>query len=260
MFALGALAAQPAVAQSLQRLHVRSFVLSSDAPAVQREQPFNVTLTIRVAERLTRLDNVYLPSFSGAEELGDERSISPSGSGTVYRETLRLVAHQSGPLAIGSAYFDAIDARDGRPKRFISNGITVRVSGETPYGTAPVAALISFACAAALMGALAWLLVRRPPRQRIEPEQSIEPPQPEPQAAFEEALAQLHAHRDRRSVLLVRERLWEMLDAPCGATLHDVLRRPLASHPRTRRLLLALERAAFVSDDRLHSAVEEIVL
>ena len=51
-----------------------------------------------------------------------------AGANTEYRETIAVVAHQGGTIAIPPAYLDAIDARDGKPNGF-SNDLTLRIAG-----------------------------------------------------------------------------------------------------------------------------------
>jgi hypothetical protein len=89
------LCASASSAQQLQRLHVRAISLSSDTAHPKTGVPFDVTLTIRVAESFP-LQNVFLPSFSGAQELADFRTQTTRRSETQYRETLTLVAQSPG--------------------------------------------------------------------------------------------------------------------------------------------------------------------
>jgi len=262
--ALAALTPLAAGAQTYQRLHVRSFTLTSSTQYPQLEAPFDVTLTIRLGERVTHVDNVLLPSFSGVEELGDVRSVQADRNGTTYRETLHLVAHGSGTIAIGSAYLDAIDARDGKPKRFISNGLTLSVAPPSAFNWAAVALALRWLIGAAIVAALILLLRKRRPRMPAaepEPEPAAAPPQNEPPVSpLQLAMDRVFRERDRASVLHLRAELWKALGAQEGQTLSDVLRLPSAGNAHTRALLLAVERASFVDDDRLQKAIEEIAV
>jgi hypothetical protein len=255
-----------AQAQALQRLHVRSFTLTSDTTSPQLEVPFSVTLTIRVAEDLPQMQNVYLPTFIGPEELGDERQLSRSRSGTVYRETLRLVAHARGPLTIGSAYLDAVDARDGKPKRFVSNDLHL-VVGTSPLLDAwrplrtiawALAALVAVVALSAGVLRLAARLPVRPPAAASTPlpVAAVEPPGP---SLLDAALSELRARRDRSSIMRVRSVLWHIAGAKEGQTLGDVLRRPEAGDDVLRRMLLAVERAAFIEDERMPGAIDDVL-
>jgi hypothetical protein len=259
-------------AQQLQRVHVRSFTLSASTARPRLEEPFDVTLTIAVTQRLATLENVYLPSFMGAEELGDVRAVSQNANGTIYRETLRLVPHASGDLTISRAYFDAVDARDGKPKRFMSNALTLRVAGPSPQF--PWRSALSIAMWV-LAGVLAAVIVRYrrtlrnrrgalrpaqggsiPHHDNVIPHHDIEIPHDDPKA---QALANLKIRRDRASVLALRDIVWREAGAVRGETLRDVLRRPQAADGEMRRMLVAVERAAFTDDERLPQAIDDIV-
>ena len=258
-----------AQAQQYQRLHVRSFTLSSDTASPQLEQPFHVTLTIRVTEKVSDISNVFLPTFSGAEELGDLRQTAQDRTGTTYRETLTLVAHTRGMLTVSEAYLDAIDARDGKPKRFLSNSL------ELPVGGGPISSTWQALRTAAivvidfvLVGAAVFVIVaifwrRRHAGVIVQPP-VIPPPVPprivsQPKDEVEEAWEQLGVRRDRASVLSLRAALWRRIGAGLGETLGDALRRPAAAQPDMRRLLLVVERAAFVEQARLDEAIEEVL-
>lgn len=262
------LLAAGAQAQQYQRLHVRAFTLSTDTPRPQLEQPFHVSVTISVAENLTHIDNVYLPTFFGAEELGDVRQTTHGSGGTTYRETLTLVAHRRGILSISSAYLDAVDARDGKPKRFISNSLRV------PVGGGPVTAMwdalrtilyvvIAIAAAGAAIFVLAVIFLRGrtrlPAAPAPPPMQQIAQPVSDPARELANAFTLLRERRDRGAVLLLRGVLWHAAGASPGETLGDVLRRPAAADERLRRLLMMVERAAFIEQARLSQAVDDVL-
>ncbi|HET6894421.1 MAG TPA: hypothetical protein VFH72_03465 [Candidatus Baltobacteraceae bacterium] len=258
-----------ALGQQYQRLHVRSFTLSSDTSAPQLEQPFHVTLTIRVAENVSQLRNVFLPTFFGAEELGDVQQIVHGTGGTTYRETLTLVAHARGMLTVTSAYLDAIDARDGKAKRFISNSLRLPVGGgpiSSVWGILRVLVLLAIyivLIAAALF--VLWAIFRRrravpaaPPAPMFAPEPPQTSPQP-PRDEIGDALRALRERRDRASVIRLRAALWHAAGASSGETLSDVLARPVAHGENLRRLLMTVERATFIEQARLDDAIEEVL-
>lgn len=256
-----------AQAQQYQRLRVLSFALTSDTAAPQLEQPFHVTLTIRVAQRVADIDNVFLPSFDGAEDLGDLRAVAQGPHGTTYRETLTLVAHTRGILTISPAYLDAVDARDGKAKRFVSNSLRL------PVGGGPVTAVwddlrtaafvaIDLVLLAALVFVLAAIFWRR--RRPAAAPPAYRPPDPAPPPRVPEdglatALDRLRRRRDRGAVFGVRAALWRTVGAREGETLGDALARPKAAQAEIRRMLLVVERAAFIEDARLHEAIEEVL-
>jgi hypothetical protein len=252
-----------AQAQQYQRLHVRSFTLRSDNAHPRVEQPFHVTLTIRVAENVTQLSNVFLPTFFGAEDLGDEQQLAHERGGSTYRETLTLVAHNAGSLSIGAAYLDAVDARDGKAKRFISNPLQLRVGTTPAAGVWRVFQTVAFVAIDLLLigaaGFVVYALFWR--RRRVPaPTPSATPVAPTaPKNDLLLAFENLRAHRNRASVLHVREVLWHIAGASAGETLGDVLRRPAAGDEHLRRMLMIVERAAFTEQSRLDEAIDDVL-
>ena len=253
---------------ALQRLHVLSFSLGASTAAPNVEQPFDVTITVRTAEPLRQMTNLFLPSLDGAEEIGDEHALTSAPGGSTYRETLRVVAHASGALDITPAYLDAIDARDGKAKRFISNPLHVTVAGPLAPedGDAGVVLWVWIYAVAFLSGLtlLGFMLVRanRKPQPAPAP---VAPfvPAPDatltPDAELHAALARLRDDRTRANVLRVRDALWRLIGAPAGATLRDVLTIPATADPRTREMLQRVERAAFIEESHVQEAITEIV-
>lgn len=230
---------------------------STMRPALER--PFEVTLIIAVRERVSHVRNVFLPSFGmGAEELGDVRDVALTPAGTIYRETLRLVAHASGTLVITPGYLDAIDGRDGKPKRFLSNGL--RLVAGTPQARLPWKALAA-AVGIVMVGALgAAGAIARARRTNLVP--PVSPPveaRGDLDDAFSRAREELRVRRDRTAVMNLREIVWASAGARRGATLCEVLGRPEASPQPVARLLLALERAAFTADADLAGAIDDVL-
>jgi hypothetical protein len=260
---LCACVAGTAHAELLQRLHVLDFKLTTDAPRPRVGVPFHVTFSIRVRERITQLQYVTLPAFSGLDTLADQRRITAvRGGGSIYRETLTLVARKPGPTAIGSAYLDAVDLRDSKTKRFISNDLILNVAGTAaPAGPAtPRVALLAIVAllllATAVLAVLAALRRRRRFVANTAPTpQSAASPAPAP-IGLDEALAQLRMRRDRSSVLRLREALWYSAGAAQGETLDEILQREPARSDGFCRILIAVERAAFIHDARLQPAID----
>ena len=251
-------------AELLQRFHVLGFRITSDTPRPQVGVPFHVTLTVHVRERITQLQYVSLPTFSGLENLGvRQRLRNLRGEGSIYSETLTLVAHSPGPVAIGSAYLDAVDLHDGKTKRFISNNLILSVIGTAP----PNARITIRAALLVILGVLllaavifALLAIRRLRRRATasDPTQPlISNPLPAPTIGLGEALANLRARRDRSSVLHVREALWSIAGASQSETLGDLLQHASADDESLRRMLVAIEHAAFVHDRRLQQAIDD---
>ncbi len=262
----GTAAALPAPAQSLQRLTVRSFVLSSDTLAPRADAPFHLTLSLHVREPVAEIRNVDLPMLAELELLGDERQTNAGPQGALYQETITLVAHQSGEIVISPATLEAIDARDGRAKEWSSNGLTLHVRGE-PHAAVEeaLAATLSIARvgfsvmlwaagAVAIAFVLAGVIRRRPPAADALPVATVG----EPRSTADDladALASLRATPTRATALAVRAIVWRMMGAEDGETLDDVLVRPQTSAPDIRALLVALERAAFTYESDLGAAI-----
>jgi hypothetical protein len=228
-------------------------------------------VTLRVRERVTRIDNLELPILAELELLGDVRQTASGSRGTVYRETITVVAHRTGTIPIGPATLQAVDARDGKPKQWYSNGLTLHVGGvsrqalENDERAALAVAsaglrVLLWAAGVACIAAIAVLLFRRRP----SPPQTPAPPPPQISAVprtqrqqLEDALTVLRAEPTRASAVRVRSAVWRMVGASDGETLGDVLRRPESSDVRMRALLIALERGAFTYDDDLPAAIDD---
>jgi hypothetical protein len=251
-------------AELLQRFHVLGFSVRSDTTRPRVGVPFHVTLTVHVRERITQLQYVSLPTFSGVENIGDRQHLTHvRGGGSIYSETMTLVAHSPGPVAIGSAYLDAVDLRDGKTKRFISNDLILNVIGTAlPSARVKARAVLLVILGLLLAAAIFALLVifhRR--RRRAAASDAAQPlinnPLPAPAIGLGEALANLRKRRDRSSVLCVREALWSIAGADKCETLGDLLQHPAARADGLRRMLIAIERAAFVHDTRLQQAIDD---
>ena len=260
--------AQPASAQSLQRLTVLSFALGADTSAPPVDVPFHLIVTLRVRERVTRIDNLELPLLAEVELLGDERRLENGPGGTTYRETIAVVAHRAGTLTIAPALLQAVDPRDRRAKQYATNGLVLHVAGPAPLQGAENAAeslaagalrIVLWVAGVACVAVLAALLLRRRPAPApvaVAPPPA--PAAPPPRTARDEltdALAVLRADPSRSSAVRVRALVWSLLGAEEGETLADVLRRPAAAEPAMGELLRALERAAFTYDADLPAAL-----
>ena len=266
-----------APAQALQHLTVEAFTLGSDVGRPQVGVPFALVVTLRVRERVTRIDNLELPLLAQLDLLGDERRITSGQNGSQYVETISVVAHQSGVLDIGAARLQAVDARDGRAKQYSTNGLTLRV---VAGAAAPLGRAETFTAAALrlIVETLLWivgtlcaiavvvLLFRRRSAATLPtpvPAMQSPPPSP-PQPALrsereqmQDALTVLRAERTRAAALRVRSAVWRMVGASDGETLADVLHRSRAADEPTRTLLGALERAGFTYDTDLSPAIDD---
>jgi hypothetical protein len=262
-----AVSALPGAAQSLQRVTVESFGLSADSGTPRTDVPFHLIVTLHARQHLTQVQNLELPMLAELELLGDERQTLSGPRGTQYREAITVVARHAGTLVISPATLQAIDARDGKPKEWFTNQLTLHVAGApaVPNGRAFLAAglaglrvllwLLGAACIALVMA----LFLRR--RERLPPPLPEAPPVPvitrSRRDQFQDALTVLRAERTRAAAVRVRTAVWRMIGASDGATLGDVLRRPQSADGPLRDVLIALERSAFTYDDDLHAAIED---
>jgi hypothetical protein len=255
-----------ASAQSLQRLTVTDFTLSSSTATPKLEVPFRLIITARVNEHVTELEYLDLPILAQLELLGDERRLSSGPSGTVYTETIDAVAHHTGTITIAPATLDAIDPHDGKPKQYASNSLVLHVVG-APLQPPSNASLGDVARAlerlffilltlAALVTVIV-LLLRRPPRPVLQTVPAAPPPPPaDPLAQLRDALTTLRVDRTRATAMRVRAVARRLVGASETETLGDVLRRPLAGQSSMRDLLIALERAAFTYEEDLQTAID----
>jgi len=252
-------------AQALQRLTVLSFDLGADTTTPHIDVPFHLMLTLRVRERVSQIANLDLPGLSQLELLGDERETTTTAQGTQYRETVTVVARDGGTVTISPATLQAIDAHDGKPKQWFSNGLTLHIAGAASraMGNAArnVGAALLWLAGIACLVAVVALLARR--RRRAPPPPVVAPPSTPPVVfrtpaqRAQDALAVLRAERSRSAAIAVRAAMWRMVGASDGETLADVLRRTDAHDRITRELLVALERSAFTYEQDLHGAIED---
>lgn len=255
-------------AQTLPRITVTSFTLSADTNAPQLEQPFHLIVTVHVRERVSGFDTLDLPILAELELLGDERHVVSDSHGTTYRETIDVVVHHHGDVRIAPATLAAIDARDGRGKRYFSNELLLHVGGGTfvpnngvfddvaAVGRKTLLVLAGVVCTIVLVS----LLRRR--RKPQAPALAPMPPPPPPRARdpredLRDAYLTLSRSRTRGTAVQVRTFVRRMVGANDVETLSDVLTRPSARDPGMRVLLQALERAAFTHDGDLSAAIDD---
>lgn len=259
--------------QGLQRLTVQSFALASDAANPKVDEPFHLVLTLRVRERVGQVTNIDLPMLAQLELLGDERETTSTPHGTQYRETITVVAHNAGSMSVAPATLQAVDARDGKPKQWFTNGLTIRVAGAPPQVLRNgVRRLLPIAIVGAW--ALMWLVglgivivvvvvLLRPRAKPLPVAPTAAPVAPPPalertrRDQASDALAVLRAERSRVAAIAVRSVMWRMMGASDGETLGDVLQRRDAHSAATRHLLIALERSAFTYEADLQAAIDD---
>lgn len=267
---IAAAACERSAAQSLPRLTVQSLAISSDNLHPALEVPFHLIVTAHVRERVAAIDTIELPILAELELLGDVRGVQTGPSGTDYRETITVVAHHTGTIEIAPVTLQVVDARDGKPKQYYSNTLTLQVGGGAlqPFaagGSAAAALLRILGRAALWLGGIACTVAvvallfsrRAPPIPQAVP---ISAPAPVPPRSrrdqLSDAFTVLRTERDRRTAIFVRGVVWRMMGASEGETLSDVLTRQGTDDPHMNDLLVALERAAFTYDADLRAAID----
>jgi len=267
--ALGiALAPQAAAAQSLARLHVRSFEMVADRYDVKVGETIHLRITALVRERIAQLNNVTLPELSGFDLLGDERSCYPEADGgTRCVEAMSIAPQQPGDVTIAPATLDAIDARDGRPSRFATGNLSIKVEADpdawfsswlAAFGSVlwPLLRLAGVVVLAGVaLAAIAWAFGR--PRTAPPPPQPV-PAQPPPLEDFGLLIARLGAEPTRANVVAVRDALRRRIGARPEETFGDLLARGAVGDDRELLAAMnAIERAAFCEQQRLGEAVQD---
>ena len=267
-----ALAPLTVSAQTLSRLRVRSFEMTADRLNVKVGEPIHLRITALLGGRIARLNNVTLPNLSGFDLLGDERSCYPdTDGGTRCVEAMSVAPQQAGDLTIAPATLDAIDARTGKPSRFATGNLAIKVEadgdswlsswlaalGGVIWPLLRLAGIVAFAALA--LGAIAWAFGRpRRPRPTPPPAVVVEPAQPPPVGDFGLLIARLAAEPTRANVVAVREALRNRIGAKPDETFGDLLARGAAGDDRELLAAMsAIERATFCEHQRLPEAVQD---
>jgi hypothetical protein len=260
-----------AFGQTLPRLHVHSMTMSANPGRVRLGEVARLVLGVHVDERIPRLDNVTLPDLSGFDVLGDERRCVAARRGTDCMETLSIAPTVSGVRTIGPFWLDAVDARDGKAKRFGSNPVTVTVA--EPSALAPNGGLAHLAADLARAVAIVALLVvalvalflgfrRSRRRGSVVPTNPSAPlplpPEVDEEARYRAMIERLRAQPSRSRVLAVRRRLRRRVGAQSDETFTDLTTRGVQlEDPSAMEALRLIERAAFVGDAHLVAAVHD---
>jgi hypothetical protein len=200
--------------------------------------------------------------------LGDERRIHQDATGTDYVETLTVTGLQPGTAHLSPAHLDAIDARNGKPSRFSSNDLTLRI---VPEGTTtvrpdwrPIAWRALLMATGIVAGVVVLIALIRTHRTRVVvPKRNVPKVTAvvltEPRPGLERALAMLRANRTRDEAFAVRSALRAFAGAREDETLDVLLIRLDGSAPALRAALRLAERAAFVDESRLQSGIDELI-
>ena len=252
-------------AQTLPRLAVLSFAMRADTRTPHVGQPFHLEISGRLKEQLSGVDFVVLPNLAGLEPLGDERRAIATSGGTNFSETLTVMANRAGTIHLGGAYFDAIDARDGKAKRYYSNELILNVVGVAPVSNdaSPLRAFLMKLVGALLIVFLVGAVLFRKKAQPAQVPIIAAPPESHREAppiedSLATALERLKHERDRSAVMSLRHELWKEAGARGGETLNDLISHNGVSGAMPASLRL-IERAAFIADNRLAEAIDDAI-
>ncbi len=256
-------------AQSLTSLHVRSFTEAIDRTNLRVGEQLHLTITAHVDERVLELDNVTLPNLAGFDTLGDERRCTASSRGSDCTETLTLEPTVAGDRTIAATIMDAVDARNGKPSRFSTNTVALRIASAPPHFPTwfwPLLWSIALAILPLVLVALAaWALIWGFGRgKRAAARAPYVAPTPPPVPFVDPAdhirglVADLAREPTRVRALAVRAALRRLVGARDEETLADLARRrDMTDRVRVLTALRAIERASFCEDDRVAHAVTE---
>ncbi len=262
------------------RLHVIALSQQADRAAVEPNGVFAVTIHVKIAQRRERLDELILGSFDNCEIISNETVRTAVPGGTDFVERLRVQALAPGEATISPAYIDADDPALGKPMRFSSNAIRVRVLGAAPLagaldnvGAMARRLLVAVAIVGGLFAALfvfGVLFVRRRRRPKVAAIRVAPAGAPAPASVMPATNEQLVRaadayRRDRSAPALaeVRRILFGLSGVGAGATLFDALRMVGERNRDLRAALSAAEAAAFgpaversAAGDRMLAAIQ----
>ncbi len=267
-------------AQAYPRLHVVALSQQADRATVEPNGVFAVTIHAKIAQRRERLDELILGSFENCEIISNETVRTAVPGGTDFIERLRVQALAPGEAAISPAYIDADDPALGKPMRFSSNAIRVRVLGAAPlesalqsFTAAAQRVLVAPAIAAGFLAAvfvLIVLFVRRPRRPvktaAVAGAAPVAAPPVTESASTDRLLRAAETYRCERSPAALAELrtiLLGLSGVGAGATLLDALRALGERDRDLRAALVAAEGAAFgpaperaAAGDRVLAAIQ----
>jgi hypothetical protein len=259
-------------AQAFPRLHITALGMHADHPAVAAGDTYHITIHVHVTQRRDRLDELVLPTLTNAIDLGDERRrVAAPGGGTDFYEIMTVSSPEPGTATFSPAYIDAIDPAVGRPLRYSSAALTVRVA---PAAGAPetsdtvtqgvegtlhdLALYGGLAIAAILIPLL--LVLRRPRAAAGEPEDA----RPTALAAvpvdpLRAAIVAFRERGDDASLDALRNLLFVRAGARAGATLTDALTAVGTRDPALVQAMTIAERVRFGPRAERGAAARDLV-
>lgn len=233
--------------------------MHSDKRVVKPGETYHVTIHVHVREKRDRLDELVLPTFTNAINLGDERRRTPAPDGTDFYETLTVESDTAGTASFSPAYIDAIDPQTGTGMRYSSQPLNVRVSGSTAVSEADpdtvwnvlrTLGLTVLAIVIALIVAIVLFVrfvTKRPARRAMPPAAAADPPRVRviPADPLADALATYRARGDDAALDALRVVMFTLAGAGPGATFADALRALGSRDPELGRAMAVAERARF---------------
>ncbi|MBV8152414.1 MAG: hypothetical protein JOY59_12715 [Candidatus Eremiobacteraeota bacterium] len=270
-----ALVTASAQAQGLPLLTVTALSMSADRIAPPAGATFHVQIHLHVAQRSADLNSLVLPNTTNLTILGDEKHVTPSSQGTDYVEVLSVAGIGPGDATLTPAFIDARDpSRGGRPFRFSSNALRVRITGdvaEPPWRSAGTTlvriseALLVVLIVIVVAAGSIWLVLgmRRKRREYVllPPARPVVPPAPpiDRTARLRMASVQLQATRTRANAAALRAALFAFANARSEETLEALLARISAGEAALRASLRAAERATFIDELHLQGAIDDLL-
>jgi len=270
------LAANAALAQGLPALSVTALSMRADRTTIAPGVAFHVTIHLHATQPHADLVSLVLPETTNLTILGDEKHTSPRPDGTDYEEVLTVAGIALGEATLSPAFIDARDpSRGGKPFRFSSNALHVRVTAESPapelrvwraLGTAFLWIVAAIAIVALAIFALGFSArVRRRPADYVTlpPARPVAPSPParpvDRAAPVRAAATTLRATPNRANAAALRAALFAFADARSEETLGSLLERVPVSESALRAALRTAERATFVDEANLHGAIEDLL-
>ena len=276
---LAGAAVQSAVSQSLPQLTITALSITSERTVATEGEAFHLTIHVHAKQPNADLSSLILPDVTNLTILGDEKHSTPvPGDGTDYIEILTVAGVAPGEATISPAYIDANDpTRGGKPFRFSSNTLKVRIIGVSPtaapFWEAGLRSALRIAAGVAI-GVLSIVVlgivvrrigkVRRRTYVTLPPARPVGAPRPPPSPgerveALRRAAAELSVERTRTRAAAVRTELFAYAGARTDETLSSLLERIAADRTRLRAALRAAERATFVDEPNLQGAIEDLL-
>lgn len=259
-------------AQDYPRLHITALGMHADHPAVAAGETYHITIHVHVAQRRERLDELVLPTLTNAIDLGDERRrVAAPGGGTDFYEIMTVSSPEPGEATFSSAYVDAIDPAVGKPLRYSSSALSVRVAPAAGgpeaidnvtqsveqtlhdvllYGGLAIAAIL-----------IPLVLVLRRPRTHVAEHDETPPvarPVLPPVDPLRAAIAAFREHGDDPSLDALRNLLFVRAGARLGATLTDALQAVGTRDPALAHAMTIAERVRFGPGSERAAATREL--